>query len=576
MSALLNALKKAAAEKKQREVESQKQHKYEEATARPAENLSQPSQSIALSDAEEQKPLTFSLTFETVGESCDTDKSIEMPTDRLDRNVDVGPSSFSLSMPSAEDRLETKAQPKFFDVLAERETQPAIDFELAQPEESIAIKDTIFKQDVEPLDLQPVTQLPESLDFKLSSVEPERQSTYQPKLKDLDVLMEVTLDTEKKTTELEADVEPPVDYVPSKPKLSKSEKNKASGINRALLVNNKSLSPTRPGGHQIVKRLSFYLLGMFLMFVVMAYYGLSSYQRLEAEYERDIEYLLNIVNQAERDVEENSQVSVQRLVDEQVKPVVKDVHAETGSVDATTEVKPVEHKVETHAPLTENLHKIAQKQPEAPHAIVKQPPSRVQVERAVQKSFAELAYEAYKAGDLQGAEASYKRHLALHPQSKTSRLGLAAIAVERGEFTLAIDYYQQVLRSDPDDIDALSGMASTASSLTSSFYTIEDLKRLVNRHPTASALHFALGNLYAKQQDWFLAQPVYFEAVRLDSQNPDYRLNLAITLDQLGEHSEAIVHYKMALALAQSNKSNIEGHAVNQRIIDLERFLERR
>ena len=141
---------------------------------------------------------------------------------------------------------------------------------------------------------------------------------------------------------------------------------------------------------------------------------------------------------------------------------------------------------------------------------------------------------------------------------------------------MAFEYYQQVLSSDPNNVDAISGLAVLASDLNTQFFTLRELQQLVRRYPNSGALQFALGNYYAQQQDWFLAQPAYFEAVRLESQSADYRLNLAISLDQLGEYAEAIIHYKLSLALAGGVFSDSQQLTINQRVVDLQRFLEQR
>jgi tetratricopeptide (TPR) repeat protein len=313
-----------------------------------------------------------------------------------------------------------------------------------------------------------------------------------------------------------------------------------------------------------------------VIFMTLAYYGLSSYQKMESEYERDVNYLLNIISQAEREAVGNQTRSdeAKELGLAKKEQFIHDIKDPIISAEDRKLLLPKVVNEQQPLPLVD----VADKQPVAakPTPQVQMPKSTIRVEKQVTKSFAEMGYEAYVKGDMFEAQQHYQRHLQAFPQSKAARLGLAAIAAEHGESTVAIEYYQQVLKSDPNDVDALSGLAVIASNLNTQFFSLGDLQQLVRRHPNSAALQFALGNHYAQKQDWFLAQPAFFEAVRLEGQNPDYRLNLAISFDQLREYYEAITHYKIAIALASNENKDFQRASINQRVMDLERFLEQR
>ena len=76
------------------------------------------------------------------------------------------------------------------------------------------------------------------------------------------------------------------------------------------------------------------------------------------------------------------------------------------------------------------------------------------------------------------------------------------------------------------------------------------LRTLIAAQPSAPALHFALGNVYAGESRWNEAQQAYFNAYSLEPANPDYRFNLAISLDRLGQHALAKRFYLEASELA--------------------------
>src|SRR5690606_22588549 len=95
------------------------------------------------------------------------------------------------------------------------------------------------------------------------------------------------------------------------------------------------------------------------------------------------------------------------------------------------------------------------------------------------------------------------------------------------------------------------------------------LRLLMEAHPEAAYLRFALGNWYARQARWADAQQAYFEAVRLDADNADYVFNLAVSLDRMGQEQAALGHYQRALTLADGGSASFNPSAVLERIGEL-------
>ena len=61
----------------------------------------------------------------------------------------------------------------------------------------------------------------------------------------------------------------------------------------------------------------------------------------------------------------------------------------------------------------------------------------------------------------------------------------------------------------------------------------------------------------------------FYEAYRLEADNPDYAFNLAVSLDHLAQSSLARVYYERALSLSEARQSNFEQAQVRQRISEL-------
>lgn len=174
------------------------------------------------------------------------------------------------------------------------------------------------------------------------------------------------------------------------------------------------------------------------------------------------------------------------------------------------------------------------------------------------------AYQAYQNGDFDTAQKAYLTMLSKEPSNRDALLGLAAIAQQREDLALASHYYQHLLKIDPRDPAANAAL----SALTSEDGNSESrLKTLLREQPNAAPLHFALGNQYAAEARWGEAQQAYFNAHTYAPNNPEFALNLAISLDHLGQTKPALQYYQRALQLDHGH--SLDRASVNLRIQEL-------
>jgi tetratricopeptide (TPR) repeat protein len=158
------------------------------------------------------------------------------------------------------------------------------------------------------------------------------------------------------------------------------------------------------------------------------------------------------------------------------------------------------------------------------------------------------AHAALRAGDLQRAESLYRQTLATERDQPDAHLGMALIEQSRGATAAALVQYRAVLALRPGDPQAWAGLADLTGD--GELEGMESrLRNLLATRPDA-ALHFALGNILARQMRWSDAQESYFAAATGAPQNADYAFNLAVALDRLGKGRAAAPHYARALALA--------------------------
>jgi len=178
------------------------------------------------------------------------------------------------------------------------------------------------------------------------------------------------------------------------------------------------------------------------------------------------------------------------------------------------------------------------------------------------------AYEAWLSGNLVAARRDYERVLRSDPRNRNALLGLGAIAVREGRWDEASERYTAVLRLNPRDSVAQTGLISVHENVDP-LRGESQVKILLREEPDAPHLHFTLGNMYAEQNRWGEAQSAYFDAYRLQSDNPDYAYNLAVSLDQLGKGAAATGYYRRALELAAHNGAAFDRPSVRDRLLRL-------
>ena len=185
------------------------------------------------------------------------------------------------------------------------------------------------------------------------------------------------------------------------------------------------------------------------------------------------------------------------------------------------------------------------------------------------------AYQSYRNGDLDNAMQSYQEVLRGDAKNRDALLGLAAIAQQRGQDRVAANYYKQLLDQDPRDPVALAGMSALASANGGDAASNETrIKLLLAQQPhsadaQSAALHFVLGNNYAAQARWGDAQQAYFNAYNLDPGNAQIAFNLAVSLDHLQQSKLAANYYQRALQLDSAEKAGFDRAQTQLRINEL-------
>ncbi|MDQ5946526.1 MAG: hypothetical protein QG619_1949, partial [Pseudomonadota bacterium] len=125
------------------------------------------------------------------------------------------------------------------------------------------------------------------------------------------------------------------------------------------------------------------------------------------------------------------------------------------------------------------------------------------------------AYDQLQADDLVGAAKSYEQVLRSDSRNTDALLGMAAISLRQGQPGIAEGWYIKALEADPKDVNAQAGLINLRGQ-TDPAQAESRLKGLLATQSESAALNFALGNLYAAQRRWPEAQLAYFNAHTAD------------------------------------------------------------
>jgi tetratricopeptide (TPR) repeat protein len=174
-------------------------------------------------------------------------------------------------------------------------------------------------------------------------------------------------------------------------------------------------------------------------------------------------------------------------------------------------------------------------------------------------------YVAYLAGDLPKARDDYQQVLREEAGNRDALLGLAGVEMRAQRYDLANGLYQRVLQIDPRDAHAQAGVVALRGQQLDPVQVESRMKSLLAADRDANFLYFTLGNQYALQGRWAEAQQAYFKAFSADPENPDFAFNVAVSLDQLHQPRLALEYYQRALKLAQKRAASFDAEAARTR-----------
>ena len=204
-----------------------------------------------------------------------------------------------------------------------------------------------------------------------------------------------------------------------------------------------------------------------------------------------------------------------------------------------------------------------------PPQVLSDNPIRLSTRQPKANPTLERAYQALQADQAGDARRDYEQVLRTDARNVDALLGLAILSARQGKTDEASEFYRRSLEADPKNLNALAGLINLRGQADPGL-SESRLKTLLASQPDSSALNFALGNLQAGQNRWSEAQQAYFRAYSVEPNNADYLYNLAVSLDHLHQNKLAAQYYQNALDAAGTRSSVFDKNAIKRRLLDLQ------
>ncbi len=177
-----------------------------------------------------------------------------------------------------------------------------------------------------------------------------------------------------------------------------------------------------------------------------------------------------------------------------------------------------------------------------------------------------LAYEAMENGQTDLAMDYYDQILMSNPANQDALLGSATLYHRNGDKQKARALYRQILSQSPRNTDVLNNYLVLVSE-ESPVEALSELQDLENKNPHYAVLPAQIAALQARQGNMPAAIQKMMRAISLNPDDLLYKYNLAVMLDHAGQRDEAINAYStVKRAIEKGQKLPLDDTNIQERL----------
>lgn len=177
------------------------------------------------------------------------------------------------------------------------------------------------------------------------------------------------------------------------------------------------------------------------------------------------------------------------------------------------------------------------------------------------------ANRALAGGNAAAAVEMYDRLLGESPRNEKVLMGRAVALQKSGQNTAALAAYEDVLRSNPKNLDALTNMLGLLRRQSPGL-ALDKLKALYETYPFNAAIAAQLGTAYGDAGRYDDGLRLLDQALSMAPSNGMYMFNKAVLFDRMGRAPEAAAMYRAALDVyyRDGKKQSIPVEAIRNRL----------
>ena len=175
------------------------------------------------------------------------------------------------------------------------------------------------------------------------------------------------------------------------------------------------------------------------------------------------------------------------------------------------------------------------------------------------------AKRALRSGNDRRALAIFDELYETSPNDETVKMGRAIALQRMNRHEDALNAYEQVLRENPENLDALTNMLGILSRQDTAF-SMDKLQRLRQEYPTNSSVAVQLALSKADTGAMPEAIELLNEAYEMHPDSAVIAYNLGVMNDRMRQYPAAARFYRQALDLAGRNSAAIPTEAIRSRL----------
>jgi tetratricopeptide (TPR) repeat protein len=170
----------------------------------------------------------------------------------------------------------------------------------------------------------------------------------------------------------------------------------------------------------------------------------------------------------------------------------------------------------------------------------------------------ELGYAALLESRFEDAAQAYAQALKVNSEERDALLGLAYIAQEKGRREEAKNYYRRVLRQEPGNAVANSGLMALDAGGDEAL-SVSRARALAARQPDSAAAMSVAGTALARDGQMADAALAFARAQAIEPASPVHAYNHAVALDRLGRFAQARLQYEKTVELSRAQEVGARG-----------------